>query len=152
MEMIKLELPDMPMVGALLNECFIEAAVSDRVSIDECLSWGDALLRSGKGSLWVDSLEIPTRLLVLAEGTSVFPKEKPLTLILIYAAPPVRSAATFNEMARFLEGQAMIGGFNCIYASDWVYGRVSGGSSPGLGPLWESRGFKHQESLYIKRI
>jgi len=151
--MKKLDVSTFPMIGGLLKECFDEAGVDERLTLDECLGWGHVMLQQNKADIWVDDDELPGAVLVLAEGVSVFPKEKPLTLVLIYVVPQKRTLNKFKTLSRFIEAQATIKGKNCIYASEWLY-RKDGKEDlpPAIGPLWEAMGYKKQETVYIQHL
>jgi hypothetical protein len=48
---------------------------------------------------------------------------------------------------RIVEGQAAAADYNAIYVSEWAWG-----DNPEIGPLWESMGFKKQETVYVKLL
>ena len=141
----EIEIPDLPVVGPLLDRCFSEAGISDRVTKDECLSWVHGLIEGKKGKVYTDDIGNPTMLVCVGEGGCVFPREKPLVVFLVYVLPENRNGPTFRKMARLIEGLATAGGYNAVYASEWTYG-----STPEIGTLWEAIGYKCQEKVYVK--
>lgn len=144
---VQIEVPDLPVIGNLLDQCFREANVSHRLSKDEALAWVHDLVASKKGLIYTDTIDNPTMLVCVGHGEVLFPREKPLVVFLVYILPEHRSHQTFRRMVRVIEGFATTGGYTSIYASEWVYG-----DTPGIGPLWESVGFKQQERVYVKLL
>lgn len=141
----KVEIPDLPVINDLLDKCFEEANVAGRLTKDEALGWVHNLIESGKGFLYTDTIDNPTMLVCVGEGETIFPREKPFVVFLVYVLPESRNAMTFRRMARLIEGLATAGGYTTVYASEWMYGET-----PGIGALWESIGFTIQEKVYVK--
>jgi hypothetical protein len=97
--------------------------------------------------LFLDSIDTPTSLLFLTPGNTFFPREKPMYVGLIYVIPEKRSGQAFKKILRVVEGQASMGDYNAIYVSEWAWG-----DNPEIGPLWESMGFRKQETVYVKLL
>lgn len=140
-------IPDLPVAFPLLKRCFAESKLEGRWTEDECLGWAEGMIKEGRGTLFLDSIGTPTRLLFLTPGNTFFPHEKPLYVGLIYVLPEHRNSAAFRTIMRIVEGQAAAGGFNAIYVSEWAWG-----DNPEIGPLWEAMGFKKQETVFVKLL
>ena len=140
-------IPDLPVAYPLLKRCFAESKLGGRWTEDECLGWAEGMIKENRGTLFLDSIGTPTSLLFLTPGNTFFPREKPLYVGLIYIIPENRSHAAFRKIMRIVEGHAAQGGFNSIYVSEWAWG-----DNPEIGLLWESIGFKKQETVYVKLL
>jgi GNAT superfamily N-acetyltransferase len=147
MGMKEIGIPDLPVAYPLLRRCFEESKLHDRWTADECLGWAEGMVKEKRATIFLDSIDAPTSLLFLTPGNTFFPKEKPLYVGLIYILPEHRSHAAFRKIVRIIEGQAAVNGYNAIYVSEWAWG-----DNPEIGPLWESLGFKKQETVFVKLL
>lgn len=139
---------DLPVFAPLLKRCFDEAGLEGRFTVDECLAWAHGGLESKKTRLFVNDIGTPEYFVyLLVDSVSMFPKEKPLTVLLIYCLPEKRDSSVFRKMNRMIEGEATRQGNNRIYVSEWCYG-----NTPGIGQLWEQLGYKLQEKIYTKHL
>ena len=150
---------DLPAMAELLKLCFAEANISERFGVDTCLAWAQGGLESNKTRLFTDDIGNPTCLVyLLKDANSMFPGEKPLWVLLVYAKPESRNAKTYRKMARVWEDQADKLGLNVIYASEWCWGQAFDekgsqvGGTPPIGPLWQNLGFILQEKVFVKHL
>lgn len=146
--MIECHPGDVPIIVPLLQQCFAEAGVSERFTVDECLAWVQGGLESKKTRLFVDDIGNPGAIVyLLVDSVSMFPRENQMLVILVYAVPKKRNALTFRRMNMVIGGEAAKAGKNTIYVSEWCYG-----DTPGIGQLWEQLGYKLQEKVYVQHI
>lgn len=146
--MIEATIGDIPVITPLLVQCFAETGIEKRFPVDQCLAWVQGGLESRRTKLFVDEIGNPSCIVyLLTDSASMFPGEKPLTVILIYALPEKRNYVVFKKMNRVIEGEAERMGKNSIYASEWCWG-----TSPEIGQLWEQLGYKLQEKVYVQHL
>ncbi len=145
--MIRVALPDLPVIGPLIQQRIDGANLSHRLSVDNALSKLHGMLEANQGAIFVDDLLLPTAVLVLHTGVSLVFDEKFCNILLIFVDQAHRSVQKALTCIKTVEDYARAEGCTSIYGSSWIYR-----GAEGIDSLYKHAGFEPQDTTFVKHL
>lgn len=149
--MIKLQLPDLPVISGLVTERILEANLQERITLDHALGFAHACIEQGIGAVYVDNIGLPSSIVFVFTGLSFF-KEKTCTIGLIYITKSKRSPRAAVECMKVAEEFARETKCDCIQGASWLWRGGDGTKKADLKKFWERFGFEEQEIHFYKKV
>lgn len=132
----------------LLDTAAKEMNLTERSSWDAWLQRMNAGYAAQYMAIYVDDVETPKHVLILANWPGMVTKGTLTAVVLIYSHPEQRGdPKTAATLMHTIENYARINGSTSILGSSWTYL----GNRP-IDSLWKAYGYVEQEITYVKLL
>lgn len=145
--MIKLAVPDLPVIAPLVQKRVEEANLQQRITVDNALGKIHGIVESGNGAVFVDVLLEPTVVVVLATGTSPIFEEKFCNILLLYVDSAKRDLRKALEAMQTIETYARNEKCTTVYGESWVWR-----GAEGIDGIYQQQGYERQSVCYVKTL